>query len=129
MRLLVDTRVLLWAVGEPRKIPKAARDRLSSPANDVLFSAVSIWEIAVKVQVGRIALPVSPEEIITAAVQMGFLELPVRAAHAAAVHRLPLYHRDPFDRMLIAQAVAEPARLLTVDRALERYSELVDVIA
>jgi PIN domain nuclease of toxin-antitoxin system len=126
MRLLLDTHVLLWAVAEPQKIPNPARDRLTSPANEVLFSAASIWEIAVKMQIGRLACSVSPDEVAAAASEMGFLELPISALHAAGVRRLPLHHRDPFDRMLISQALAEPARLLTADRALARYSELVE---
>jgi PIN domain nuclease of toxin-antitoxin system len=128
MRLLLDTHVLLWAAAEPEKIPMSVYDRIALPANDVLFSAVSIWEIAIKLQLGRIESSVIPDDIVAAAEEMGFVELPVTATHAAGVRRLPLYHRDPFDRMLISQAIAEPARLLTVDRVLSRYSELVEVI-
>ncbi|MBI2919714.1 MAG: type II toxin-antitoxin system VapC family toxin [Planctomycetes bacterium] len=128
MRLLVDTHVLLWAVSEPAKIPETYRDRIESPDNEVLFSAASIWELAIKMQIGRIALPVDPESIAAAAVRMGFLELPVTAAHAAGIRRLPLHHRDPFDRLLIAQTLHEPARFLTADPVLARYSDLVDVI-
>lgn len=129
MRLLLDTHVLLWAAAEPQKIPVPVYDRIVSPANEVLFSAASIWEIAIKLQLGRIESSVSPDDIAAAAEEMGFVELPVRAAHAAGVQRLPLHHRDPFDRLLIIQAMAEPARLLTVDRILSQYSELVEVIA
>src|SRR5574337_48382 len=128
MRLLLDTHVLLWAAAEPKKIPMLAIDHITSPTNDVLFSAASIWEIAIKLQLGRIESSVTPDDITAAAEEMGFVELPVRAAHAAGVRRLPLYHRDPFDGMLISQAMAEPARLLTVDRVLSQYSELVEVI-
>lgn len=128
-RLLLDTHVLLWAVAEPAKIPETFRTRIEEAETEVLFSAASVWELAIKMQVGRIELPVSPEEIASAAVRMGFLELPVSAAHAASVRSLPLHHRDPFDRLLIAQALHEPARFLTADRALGRYSALVDVIS
>lgn len=129
MRLLVDTHVLLWAVAEPDKLPSAHRERLESPDNEILFSAASIWELAIKVQIGRLPLAVSPEEIAGAAARIGFDELPVTAAHAAAIRQLPLYHRDPFDRLLIAQTIHEPARFLTADAMLKRYSDLVDVVA
>mgnify|MGYP001604492059 CR=1 FL=1 len=82
-----------------------------------------------RTQIGRIKLPANVEAVAAAAIRMGFLELPVTAAHAAGICRLPLHHRDPFDRLLIAQALHEPARFLTADRALARYSDLVDVLA
>jgi len=129
VRLLIDTDLLLWAVAEPQRLPGSTRERLESADNDVLFSAVSIWELAIKIQIGRLNLPVSPEEIARAAASMGFEELPVTSSHAAAVMRLPLHHRDPFDRLLVAQAIQEPARFLTVDRLLGRYSEVVEVLA
>lgn len=129
MRILVDTHVLLWMAAHPERLDEAIRDQLESPANEVLFSAASIWELAIKIQIGRISLGVAPEELAAAAVRRGFTELPVSAAHAAGVARLPLHHRDPFDRLLVAQALHEPARLFTVDRALAAYSELVHLIA
>lgn len=129
MRLLVDTHVLLWAVAEPERIPRPFRERIESPDNDVYFSAASIWELAIKMQAGRIELPVGIEEITQAAVDMGFLELPVSAAHASGTAHLPLHHRDPFDRLLVAQALHEPFRLFTVDQTLGEYSDLVEVIA
>jgi PIN domain nuclease of toxin-antitoxin system len=129
MRLLVDTHVLLWALATPERLPPSSRDRLESPANDVLFSAASIWELTIKIQVGRLKLAVEPEEIAEAATRMGFEELPVTAAHAAGVGRLPLHHRDPFDRLLVAQAIHEPARFLTADQVLARYSDLIEIVA
>jgi PIN domain nuclease of toxin-antitoxin system len=128
MRLLLDTHLLLWAIAEPKKIPKVVRDRLCSPENDLLFSAASIWEIAIKLQAGRLALSVSLDKIVSAAREMKFLDLPITALHAAGVRRLPLHHRDPFDRMLISQAIIESARLLTADKVLGQYSELVEVM-
>ena len=128
MRLLVDTHVLLWAVAEPAKLSSSFRARLEAPENDVLFSAASIWELTIKLQIAKLSLPVSAEEIAGAAVRTGFQELAVSAAHAAGVGRLPLHHRDPFDRLLVAQAIHEPAHLLTADRALARYSDLVEVM-
>ena len=127
MRILVDTHVLLWAAAEPERLPVSFRERLESPENEVLFSAASIWELAIKMQIGRLSLAITPEELARTARERGFDELPVMAVHAAAVRNLPLHHRDPFDRLLIAQAVHEPARLLTVDRLLGKYSDLVEV--
>lgn len=127
MRLLVDTHVLLWAAVEPERLPASFRERLEAPENEVLFSAASIWEMAIKMARGRLTLPMSLEEFARAAVERGFEELPVTTAHAARVGHLPPHHRDPFDRLLVAQALSEPARLLTVDRALAPYSELVEV--
>lgn len=128
MRLLVDTHVLLWAVAEPQKLPKASRTKLEAAENDVLFSAASIWELAIKAQIGRLVLPLEIEDITEAAKLMRFVELPVSAAHAAGVRRLPLYHRDPFDRLLVAQAIYEPAHLLTADAILRQYSNLVEMV-
>jgi len=128
MRLLVDTHVLLWAAAQPDRLPASCRDQLESPDNEVLFSSASIWELAIKVQIGRLKLKVPPAAIAAAAVRMGFTELPVTSAHAAGVGKLPLHHRDPFDRLLIAQAIHEPARLLTADRLLVRYSDLVELV-
>jgi PIN domain nuclease of toxin-antitoxin system len=128
MRLLVDTHVLLWAIAEPDKLPRASQAKLEAAENEILFSAASIWELAIKLQSGRLVLPVELEEIMEAAKTMGFAELPVSAAHAASVRHLPLYHRDPFDRLLVAQAIYEPVHLLTADRVLEQYSNLVEVI-
>lgn len=129
MRLLIDTHILLWAIAEPDRIPRSMRVRLESPRNEVLFSAATIWEVTIKQQAGRLSLPVTPEELVTAALDMGFAELPVTAAHASRVSRLPLHHRDPFDRLLVSQAIAEPARFVTVDKVLSQYSELVELVS
>ena len=127
MRLLLDTHILLWALGEPSKLPAAVRTLIVDPANDILFSAASIWEIAIKVQIGRANFKAEPGDIARAAVASEFAELPVRSEHCALTARLPRHHRDPFDRLLVAQALIEPARLLTVDVALRPYSDLVTV--
>ena len=129
MRLLLDTHVLLWALAMPERLAPAIRDQLEDPANTVLFSAASIWEIAIKARLGRADFPQSPTQVIEAARVIGFLELPVHAAAAARVADLPLLHRDPFDRLLVAQAISEPARFYTADRLLPPYSELVTLIS
>jgi PIN domain nuclease of toxin-antitoxin system len=128
MRFLLDTHLLLWALTAPGRIPAKTRAQLESPEHEVIFSAASIWEVAIKARIGRLKLPIPVDEITAAAIETGFKELPVRASHAAATARLPMHHRDPFDRLLVAQAVQEPARLLTVDRRLRRYSNLVEVV-
>jgi len=125
MRLLLDTHVLLWALSTPERLAKKARLEIENPDNDVLFSAASIWEIAIKWALNKTNFKVTPEEILTAAKESGFQELPVRSTAAAYVAKLPPHHRDPFDRLLIAQAVTEPAILYTADPQLEAYSELV----
>lgn len=128
MRLLLDTQVLLWAVAEPGRLPGAIRAAIESPANEVLFSSASIWEIAIKSGLERPDFRVDPAAIAAAALDSGFTELPVRSPAAAAVAALPPLHRDPFDRLLVAQAMTEPAILLTADVKLPDYSDLVRLI-
>lgn len=125
MRILLDTHILLWALAEPKKLSKATRARLENPDSDILFSAASIWEIAIKSSLGRVSFSVRPEEIAAAAIDSGFRELPVRADAAALVATLPPHHLDPFDRILLAQAMSEPAHFCTVDKALAAYADLV----
>ncbi len=125
MRLLLDTHVLLWALIEPDRLDPGLCDLLESPDHVVLFSAASIWEMSIKAALGRADFLVSPDRIVAAALDAGFEELPVRSAAALAVATLPHHHRDPFDRLLVAQAITEPARLYTADAALTAYSELV----
>ncbi|MFO1025706.1 MAG: type II toxin-antitoxin system VapC family toxin [Acetobacteraceae bacterium] len=125
MRLLLDTHILIWALAEPSRLPDAAREVLEDTANQVLFSSASIWEIAIKASLGRVDFSVVPRLILEAAVSTGFAELPVTARAALKVAELPPHHRDPFDRILVAQALTEPAQLYTVDRKLAAYSELV----
>ena len=128
MRLLLDTHILLWALDQPARLDSGTRALLEDPANEVLFSAASIWEIAIKVRLGRADFPVRPDAIAQAARDTGFTELPVRADAAARVADMPLHHRDPFDRLLVAQAMAEPMRLYTADPLLPPYSDLVTLV-
>ena len=127
MRVLLDTHILLWALGAPAKLPKAARAAILDPENEVLFSAASIWEIAIKARLRRRDFQADALAIARGAEKSGMQELAVRAAHAASTERLPPHHNDPFDRLLVAQAMHLPARLLTVDEMLGAYSELVTV--
>jgi PIN domain nuclease of toxin-antitoxin system len=123
MRLLLDTHVLLWSLADPGRLPGSAREAIEAGENEVLFSAASIWEIAIKSQVLRAEFGVEATSIIHAARETRFTELAISAEHAAAVAALPQHHKDPFDRLLIAQALTEPARFVTADKALTAYSK------
>ena len=125
MRLLLDTHVYLWCLSDSPRLSKQAKARILQ-AEEVFVSAASIWEAAIKSALGR--LQVDPEALANGITASGYRELPVTARHAAMAARLPLHHRDPFDRMLIAQAIDEPMRLLTLDAALKPHSDLVVVI-
>ena len=125
MRVLLDTHVLLWALAEPSMMDAQTRAAIEAGDNEVLFSAASIWEIAIKSGLGPTGLVFDAAEIARAAIDTGFSELAVRANAAALVGRLPLLHRDPFDRLLVAQAIVEPATLYTADQQLVGYSDLV----
>jgi PIN domain nuclease of toxin-antitoxin system len=122
MRLLLDTHVFLWSVTDDRKLTKAAR-KLILDANDVFVSSASIWEASIKAGLGK--LDVDVDLLVSEIEASGFSELPVRAVHAAMVRNLPDIHRDPFDRLLVAQALAEPLRLVTSDGHLSKYTDLV----
>ena len=122
MRLLLDTHIYIWALMDSRKLTKAARQAILD-ADDVFVSAASIWEAAIKTRLGKLDVDVN---LLASEIQAsGFIELPVRATHAAMVRELPDIHGDPFDRLLIAQAMSEPLRLMTADGQLAAYSELV----
>lgn len=125
MRLLLDTHLFLWAVTDSRKLKAAARRQMLA-AEQIFVSAASIWEIAIKARLGK--LNGDPQRLAQAIEDSGFIELPVRALHAARVAQLPLHHHDPFDRLLVAQAISEPLLLLTADEALAQYGELVKVV-
>lgn len=125
MRLLLDTHIFLWYLAASRKLPKSVFNRIET-ADVVFISAASIWEASIKVKQGR--LQASTGDLIAGIASSGFIELPITAMHGAMSANLPEHHRDPFDRMLIAQAMSEPLRLLTADELLRQYSELVEVI-
>ena len=128
MRLLLDTHLLLWALAASRKLPVRVRTLLVDAGNDVLFSGASVWEIAIKSGLRRDDFRVDIPRLLLAAEETGFDELAVTSAHAARVVSLPALHRDPFDRLLIAQAQVESAVLLTNDVQLGRYGTPVRVI-
>ena len=124
MRLLLDTHIFLWVVEDSENLGLEVRRFLES-ADEVFVSAASIWEIAIKARLGKID---APDSIVDAIGACGFVELPVFARHGVKVSSLPLIHRDPFDRLLVAQAMVEPMRLVTADAHLKAYSELVVVV-
>ena len=128
MRFLLDTHLLLWALVTPDRLDAGTRDLIEDPANEVMFSAASIWEIAIKSALGRRDFAMRPEAVTQAARATGFTELPVLADVAARVADLPPHHRDPFDRLLVAQAMDELVRLYTADPLLPRYSDLVTLV-
>ena len=121
MRVLTDTHVLLWALLRPARLDPACREVLESPEHQVFFSAVNIWEIAIKRALDRPDFDVEPDALHRAAIETGFRELRISAVHAAAVRHLPPHHRDPFDRLLIVQAQIEPLLLMTDDPLISLY--------
>jgi PIN domain nuclease of toxin-antitoxin system len=123
MRLLLDTHLFIWAITDSSRL--AATRGMIVAADSVYISAASIWEI-IKSRLGKIKG--DPQAMADVIEQSGFIELPVSARHAARVAKLPAHHRDPFDRILIAQAMSEPLLLLTADRGLAKYGDLVLVI-
>ena len=121
MRLLLDTQVFLWFLADDRRLSKVFRSAIGALDNAVLVSAASIWEIAIKSTLGRVDLAARDAARLAALIDAsGFDELPITARHAAAVRDLPSHHRDPFDRLLVAQARLETLTLVTVDRALRQ---------
>lgn len=124
MRLILDTHLLLWALGQPEKLSAAARSQIERA--DVYISAASIWEVSIKAALGK--LKANPAEILAAVQPAGFNLLPVTGEHAAKVFELPSHHKDPFDRMLVAQASFEPMILFTNDDALAACGSFVKLI-
>ena len=121
MKLLLDTQLLLWAAGQPERLSAAARKLLNDPRNELLFSAASIWEIAIKNTLGREDFRVEPRVLRRGLLDNGYAELPITSQHAVSIDGLPPRHRDPFDRLLLAQALSEGVTLLTGDTQLARY--------
>ncbi len=126
MRLLIDTQIFIWSVLDSELLCSKAR-RIMLDADRIYVSAATIWEIAIKSKIGK--LEGNPHEFSMAIAQSGFQELVITSRHAAFVLDLPLHHRDPFDRILVAQAICEPMRFLTADGLLGRYTDLVLAVA
>jgi len=118
--LLLDTHALIWALAQPRHLPVSAATAIRDSANSVAVSAASTWEIAIKAALGKIAADL--EEIVRAVRTLGFGELAVTVAHTTRLRQLPPHHRDPFDRILVAQALEDGFTIVTHDRAFAAYA-------
>lgn len=125
MNLLLDTHVALWAIADDPKLVKKARALIESPKAAVWISAATIWEIAIKHGLGRGDMPLSGQDALRYFRASGYRLLPVEPEHAAAIEELPAHHGDPFDRLLVAQALIEPMRLMTHDPMVARYSDSI----
>lgn len=125
MNFLLDTHVALWAIADSPKLQKKARELIESPRSSVWISAATVWEIAIKHGLGRGDMPVSGQKALRYFQESGYRFLPIEPEHAAAVEGLPPHHADPFDRILVAQALVEPMRLITHDPVVARYSDTV----
>jgi PIN domain nuclease of toxin-antitoxin system len=121
VKFLLDTQLLLWAAGQPERLSPAARRLLNNPRNELLFSAASLWEIAIKSTLGRADFRVEPRLLRRGLLDHGYVELAVTSQHAVNIDGLPPLHKDPLDRLLLAQALAEGVTLLTGDAQLARY--------
>ena len=121
MKLLLDTQILLWAAGQPERLSAATRKLLGDQRNELLFSAASLWEIAIKNTLGREDFRVEPRLLRRGLLDNGYAELPVTSQHAVSIDGLPPLHKDPFDRLLLAQATSEGITLLTADAQVARY--------
>ena len=128
MRLLLDTHVALWAITNSPRLGAHARSLILDAANSVYVSTASVWEITIKHMLGRGDMPVSGTQAAAHFQAAGYIELPIVNAHIALLDTLPPHHADPFDRILLAQALAEPLRLLTHDEMLRRYSDSVILV-
>lgn len=120
-RILIDTHVLLWAWEDDPRLGRQGRKLLADPDQPIVVSIVSIWEIAIKKSVGKLGMDIELEALINSLDVFGFELLPVHPSHTLSLAKLPLIHRDPFDRTIIAQAISEGLELLTADPAFEAY--------
>ena len=119
--LLLDTHLLLWAASRPERLSRRAKLEIDDPANKVFFSAASLWEVAIKSSLGRDDFRVEPRVLRRALIDNGYTEIPITSEHAVTVDSLPPLHKDPFDRLLLSQAIVEGVTLLTTDSQLARY--------
>ena len=125
MHVLLDTHIFIWWLNDDAHLSKKARSLIDN-ADDIYISSASIWEASIKIQLGKLDVDISL--LVNSIESEGFIELPISIKHAASVLTLPHHHRDPFDRMLIAQAVSEPLRFITADQSLLVYSDLVSLV-
>jgi len=128
MKLLLDTHLLLWAAGGPNRLSAAARKLINTPANALLFSAASVWEVAIKRGLGRKDFQANPRLLRRGLLDNGYTELPILSDHVVAIESLPPIHEDPFDRLLLAQATVEGITLLTADSVVAQYPGSVRMV-
>jgi PIN domain nuclease of toxin-antitoxin system len=128
MKLLLDTHLLLWAVGEPDRLSPKAHDLIENPENELLFSAASLWEIAIKRGLGRDDFQVDTRLLRRGLLDNDYSELPIVSDHVVAIESLPPIHKDPFDRVLVAQATVEGITLLTTDTVVAQYPSPVQKV-
>jgi PIN domain nuclease of toxin-antitoxin system len=121
MKLLLDTHLLLWAAGHPDRLSAEARTLIDNPENELLFSAASLWEVAIKRGLGRDDFKVDTRLLRRGLLDNGYGELPIVSDHVVAIESLPALHKDPFDRVLVAQATVEGITLLTTDSFVAKY--------
>ena len=121
MKLLLDTHLLLWAAGQPNRLSANAGKLIGNPENELLFSAASLWEVAIKRGLGRHDFQVDPRLLRRGLLDNGYGELPIVSDHVVAIESLPAIHKDPFDRILVAQATVEGITLLTTDSLVAQY--------
>lgn len=128
MNFLLDTHILLWAAGDPGRLPEEARTLIDDRENVLYFSAASLWEVAIKRGLARADFEVDPRLLRRGLLDNGYDELPVNSAHAVAIDQLPAINKDPFDRILIAQSIVEGLTLLTSDECVARYPAPVRLV-
>ncbi|MEO6147070.1 MAG: type II toxin-antitoxin system VapC family toxin [Sulfuriferula sp.] len=121
MKFLLDTHLLLWAAGQPERLSAATRALLEDPQNELIFSSASLWEVSIKRGLGRDDFRVDPRLLRRGLLDNGYSELPITSEHAVSIDGLPPIHKDPFDRMLVAQAMVEGITLLTADPLVAQY--------
>ncbi|MGA7218867.1 MAG: type II toxin-antitoxin system VapC family toxin [Candidatus Sulfotelmatobacter sp.] len=121
MKILLDTHLLLWAAGKPNRLSASAKKLLNNPANELLFSAASLWEVAIKRGLGRRDFQADPRLLRRGLLDNGYTELPILSDHVVVLDSLPPIHEDPFDRLLLAQATVEGITLLTSDSVVAEY--------
>lgn len=125
MNLLLDTHVALWAITDSPKLSRQARELLQTPQASIWISVASVWEIAIKHSLGRGDMPVSSQDAVRYFRESGYRFLTIEAEHALALESLPAHHQDPFDRILVAQAMVEPMHLLTHDATVALYNDTI----
>ncbi len=128
MKLLLDTHLLLWSAGQPDRLPEAALDLIEARDNELFFSSASLWEIVIKRGLGREDFKVDARLLRRGLLDNGYSEMPIASEHVVAVENLPAIHRDPFDRILVAQAQVEGITLLTADPVVGKYPGPIRVI-